>query len=57
MGNDNDDTHPNSLIFTIKDFLAKDLTEQFIGMNIKQKKKVRIKIQQMNVDIFLNQTL
>ena len=55
MGNDNDDTHPNSLIFTIKDFLAKDLTEQFIGMNIKQ--KVRIKIQQMNVDIFLNQTL
>ena len=55
MGNDNDDTHPNNLIFTIKDFLAKDLTEQFIGMNIKQ--KVRIKMQQMNVDIFLNQTL
>ena len=28
---------------------------QCIGMNIKQ--KVRIKIQQMNIDMFLNQTL
>ena len=26
-GNDNDDTHPNNHIFTMKDFLAKDLTE------------------------------
>ena len=29
--------------------------DQFIGMNIKQ--KVRIKIQQMNIDIFSNQIL
>ena len=36
----------------MKDFLAKDLTEQFIGMNIKQ--KVKIKIQQMNRDIFFD---
>ena len=51
-GNDNDDTHPNNHIFTMKDFSAKDLTEQFIGMNIKQ--KVKIKIQQMNRDIFFD---
>ena len=35
--------------------LAKDLKDQFIGMNIKQ--KVRTLIQQMNIDIFLNQIL
>ena len=43
---------------TIKNFqnvLAKDLKDQFIGMNIKQ--KVRTLIQQMNIDIFLNQIL
>ena len=31
-------------------FLAKDLKDQCIGMNIKQ--RVRIKIWQMNIDIF-----
>ena len=30
-------------------------SHQCIGMNVKQ--KVRIKIQQMNIDMFLNQTL
>ena len=51
----------NNVIFTIKDtksknyqnFLAKDLKDQFIGMNIKQ--KVRIKIQKVSLDIFSNQ--
>ena len=38
-----------------QNFLAEDLKDQFIGMNIKQ--KVRIKIQQMNIDIFSNQIL
>ena len=38
-----------------QNFLAKALKDQFIGMNIKQ--NVRIKIHQMNIDIFLNQTL
>ena len=38
-----------------QNFLVKDLKDQFIGMSIKQ--KVRIKIQQMNIDIFSNQTL
>ena len=33
----------------------KELKDQFIGMDIKQ--KVRIKIQQMNIDIFSNQIL
>ena len=32
--------------------LAKDLKHQCVGMKIKQ--KVRIKIQQMNIDTFLN---
>ena len=36
-------------------FLAKGLKDQFIRMNVKQ--KVRIKTQQMNIDIFLNQNL
>ena len=38
---------------TIKNYqnvLVKDSKDQFIGMNIKQ--KVRMKIQQMNIDIF-----
>ena len=35
--------------------LAKDLKDQCIGMNIKQ--KVRIKIKQMGINIFLSQTL
>ena len=38
-----------------RNFLAKDLKDQFIGMNIKQ--KVRIKLHQINLDIFSNQTL
>ena len=33
-------------------FLAKDLKDQFIGINIKQ--EVRIKIQQINIDISSN---
>ena len=39
----------------IKKFLAKGLKDQFIRMNVKQ--KVRIKTQQMNIDIFWNQIL
>ena len=35
-----------------QNFLAKDLKDHFTGMNIKQ--KVRIKIQRMSIDIFLN---
>ena len=35
--------------------LVKDLKDNFIGMNIKE--KVRIEIWQMTIDIFLNQTL
>ena len=46
----NDNKNANNIIFTIKDM--KDLKDQFIGMNIKQ--KVRIKICQMNLDIFPN---
>ena len=38
-----------------QNFLAKGLEDLFIGMNIKP--KVRTKIQQMSIDIFLNQTL
>ena len=38
-----------------QNFLVKDLKDQFIGMNTKQ--KVRIIIHQMNIDIFSNQTL
>ena len=38
-----------------RNFLASDLKDQYIGMTIKQ--KVRIKIQNMNIDIFLKQTL
>ena len=37
-----------------QNFFAKDLKDQFIGMNIKQ--KVRIKKRQTNIDIFSNQT-
>ena len=38
-----------------QNLLVKDLKDQFIGMNIKQ--KVRIKLQKINTDIFSNQTL
>ena len=37
------------IIKNYQNLLAKDLKDQFIGINIKQ--KVRIKIQQMNIDI------
>ena len=72
-GNDNANSNPNNIVFTIKEtklyvpavtlsakdttknyqnFIVKDLKDQSIGMNIKQ--KVRIKIRQMNIDIFSN---
>ena len=59
-GNDNDGVHSNNIIFTIKEIvkdskLGKDLTEQFIGINIKQ--KVRIKIRQMKIDILKGKML
>ena len=38
-----------------QNFLAKNLKDQFIEINIKQ--KVKIKIQQMSIDIFSNQIL
>ena len=38
-----------------ENFLAKNLKDQCIRMNIKQ--KVRIKIQQASIDIFLNEAL
>ena len=49
--NGNDKVNVDSNIF----LLSKDLKDQFIGMTIIQ--KVRIKIRQMNKDIFLNQDL
>ena len=47
--------YQQNIIKNYENFLAKDLKDQCIGMNIKQ--KVRIKIQQMNIYIFPNQTL
>ena len=38
-----------------QNFIVKDLKDQFIGMNIRP--KVRIKIRQVNIDIFSNQIL
>ena len=38
-----------------QNFLAKNLKDKFIGMNIKQ--KVGLKMQQLNIDIFSNQIL
>ena len=38
-----------------QNFLTKDLKDQLIAMNIKQ--KVRIKIRQINIDIFLKRIL
>ena len=38
-----------------QNFLVQELNDQFIGMNINQ--KVRIKLQQINLDIFSNQIL
>ena len=42
--------YQQKIIKNYLNFLAKDLKKQFIRMNIKQ--KVRIKIQQMNIDVF-----
>ena len=66
--NNNNNNNANNFIFIIKDtklyvaivtlsardyqnLLAEDLKDQFIEMNIKQ--KVRIKIQQMNLHIYV----
>ena len=38
-----------------ENFLEKDLKDLYIGINIKQ--NLRMKIQQMSIDIFRNQTL
>ena len=38
-----------------QNFLAKDLKDQCIGLYTKQ--KVRIKLQHLNIDVFLNPTL
>ena len=38
-----------------QNFLAKDIKDQFIEINTKQ--KARLKQQQMTIDIFSNQTL
>ena len=38
-----------------QNLLAKDLKDQFIGKNMKQKEMIRIQL--MNLDIFSNQTL
>ena len=48
-------TSPAKDIKNYQSSLAKDLKDQFIGMNIKQ--KMRPKIKQMNIDIFSNQFL
>ena len=41
-------------IKSCKNLLVKDLKDQFIGMNIKQKVRIKIK---MNIGIFRNQSL
>ena len=69
--NDNANVDSNNTVFTIKDTklmflsslyrqkaikncLAKELEDQCVGMNIKQ--KMRIKIRQTSIDVFLNQS-
>ena len=47
--------YQQKIIKNCQNFLVTDLKDQFTGMNTTQ--KVRIKTQQMNKDIFLNQTL
>ena len=47
--------HQQRIIKNYQNFLVKDFKDQFIGMDINQ--KVRIKIPQMNMDIFSKQTL
>ena len=43
------------IIKNYQNFLVNDLKDQFVGMNIKEKE--RIKMQQMDIDLFSNQTL
>ena len=43
------------IVTNYQNFLAKDMKDQCIRINNKQ--KVRIKIQQMNINVFSNQTL
>ena len=43
------------IIKNYQNFLVNDLKDQFVGMNIEEKE--RIKMQQMDIDIFSNQTL
>ena len=47
--------YQQKIIKKYQNFLEKDLKDQFSGMNIKQKGK--IKIRQMNIDVFWDQTL
>ena len=47
--------YQQKIVKNYPNFLLKDLKDQFIRMNIKQ--KVRIKMQQTSIDNFLNQTL
>ena len=47
--------HQQETIKNYQNFLAKDLKDQLIGIDIKQ--KVRVKIWQLDIDTFLNQTL
>ena len=47
--------YQQKIIKSYQNFLANDLKNQFIGMNIKQ--KLRIKIRQMDIDIYSNQIL
>ena len=46
--------YQQKIIKSCKKLLTKDLKGHFICMNMKQ--KVRIKIQQINTDVFLNRT-
>ena len=60
-GNNNANSNDDNIIFTIKDaklyvpVLAEDLNGQFIGMS--KIKKVKIKVQQMSIDILSNEIL
>ena len=47
--------YPKKIIKNYQNHLAKDLKDQCIGMNIKQ--KMRIELQQTSIDIFWTQTL
>ena len=48
-------TYQEKTTKTYQNFLVKDLKDQCIGINIKQ--RMRIKTQQMNIDVFSNQSL